>query len=379
MIEKANDLANKIIIIDTHIDVPYRLESRYEDISIRTKHGHFDYPRAKEGGLDAAFMAVYIPAYFEKKGGGKYYADKLIDLVLKIVNEHPDKFSFADSVEDVQNNFKSGSISLLIGMENATPLEGNIKNVEYFYNRGIRYITLAHSESNHISDSSYDVKRIWNGLSPFGKEVIIEMNRLGMMVDVSHISDKAFYDIINISQVPVIASHSSCRHFTPGWERNMDDEMIKTLAQHGGVIMINFGTSFIDNEARIKNNILMNELKRILASKNLSLYDPASLILAEEFLKENSTDDVPVSKVADHIDHIINLAGIGYVGLGSDFDGVFTVPKGLEDVSKYPNLINELLKRGYTGDNIEKILSGNILRVWKEVENFAEEKNNVSN
>ena len=247
---KANELAHKFLIIDTHVDVPYRLESKWEDISQSTELGHFDYPRAKDGGLDAPFMSIYIPAKHEKTGGGKELANKLIDMVEKIANEHPDKFSVAKSVDAVIENFKNGIISFPMGMENGTAIEGDLKNLKYFYDRGISYITLAHSESNHISDSSYDEEIQWNGLSPFGEEVVSEMNRLGMMVDVSHLTDSAFYDVIQISNAPVIASHSSCRYFTPEWERNMNDEMIKILAEHNGVIMINFGSSFINGKVR---------------------------------------------------------------------------------------------------------------------------------
>ena len=218
------------------------------------RKGTFDYPRAKDGGLDAPFMAIYIPPKLEKSGGGKDFANKLVDMVEKLRDEHPDKFNVAVSVDDVIQNFKNGIISFPMGMENGTAIEGDLKNLEYFYDRGIRYITLAHSESNHISDSSYDEEIQWNGLSPFGKEVVSEMNRLGMMVDVSHLTDSSFYDVIQISNAPVIASHSSCRYFTPEWERNMNDEMIKILAEQNGVIMINFGSSFLNGKVREENS-----------------------------------------------------------------------------------------------------------------------------
>jgi membrane dipeptidase len=368
---KANKLAYEFLIIDTHVDVPYRLESKWEDISQSTEKGHFDYPRAKDGGLDAPFMSIYIPAELEKTGGGKELADRLIDMVEKIANENPDKFAVAISSDAVIENFNNEIISFPMGMENGTAIEGDLKNLKYFYDRGIRYITLAHSESNHISDSSYDEEIQWNGLSPFGEKVVTEMNRLGMMVDVSHLTDSSFYDVIRVSVAPVFASHSSCRYFTPGWERNMNDEMIKTLAEHRGVIMINFGSSFINGKVRVENSKHWNYVSDWLKENNLSYGEPEAEKFIDDYFAKVELEEVTVSQVADHIDRVVELAGIDYVGLGSDFDGVRALPIGLSDVSMYPNLIAELLKRDYSEEDIEKICSGNLLRVWKEVEETA--------
>jgi membrane dipeptidase len=375
---KANELAHKFLIIDTHVDVPYRLENQWEDISESTEKGHFDYPRAKDGGLDAPFMSIYIPSELEKKGGGKKVADRLIDIVESIANEHPDKFAVATSVDAINNNFKNGIISFPMGMENGTAIEGNLKNLKYFYDRGISYITLTHSESNHISDSSYDEEIKWNGLSPFGKEVVSEMNRLGMMVDVSHLTDSAFYDVIQISKAPVIASHSSCRYFTPEWERNMNDEMIKILAENNGIIMINFGSSFINGKVREDNSKHWNYVSSWLEQNNLLYGEPEAEKFMDDYFDKVELDTVTVSQVADHIDRVVELAGIDYVGFGSDFDGLRALPVGLSDVSMYPNLIAELLKRDYSEQDIEKICSGNLLRVWKEVEETAKQLQSLS-
>ncbi|RKY93915.1 MAG: membrane dipeptidase, partial [Ignavibacteriae bacterium] len=282
-------------------------------------------------------------------------------------------FAMAYSVADVTANFKKGIISFPMGMENGTGIEGDLNNLQYFYKRGIRYITLAHSKNNYICDSSYDDEPGWNGLSPFGKEVVKEMNRLGIMVDVSHISDSSFYDVIENSSTPVIASHSSCRQFTPGWERNMSDEMIKTLTDHNGIIMINFGSSFIDGEVRKTNSGHWKNLESILAANNLSFGDKESKKIIDDYFSDVEVMEVNVSQVADHIDHVVKLVGIDYVGFGSDFDGVRHVPKGLSDVSMYPNLIYEMLKKGYSEEDIEKICSENFLRVWKEVEETAKQ------
>jgi membrane dipeptidase len=368
---KAIELSQKFLIIDTHIDIPYRLTDEWEDISGRTEKGHFDYPRAKEGGLDAAFMSVYIPSEYEQKGGGKKIADELIDMVEGITANNPDKFRVAYSTNDIFNNFNNGIISFPMGMENGTPMSGDLSNLHHFYERGIRYITFAHSKSNHICDSSYDDEILWNGLSPFGEELVWEMNKLGVMIDVSHVTDSTFYDVIEISKTPVIASHSSCRHFTPGWERNMSDEMIKELGIYGGVIMINFGSSFIDSAVQVNNSKHWNTLESMLTAKGITFSDKEADPIIDDYFSNVSVKEVTVSQVADHIDHVVALVGVDHVGFGSDFDGLRFLPKGLEDVTGYPNIIYELLKRGYSEEDIEKICGKNFIRVWKEVEETA--------
>lgn len=369
---KASELAQKLLIVDTHQDVPHRLRKKMEDISQRTEGGNFDYPRAREGGLDAVFMAVFIPAEYEEKGGAFAFANEGIDMVEGFAGRWPDKFVMARSVADVKEQFGHGRISLAMGMENGAAIEGKLANVKHFYDRGIRYITLAHSKCNHICDSSFDEERKWHGLSPFGREVVAEMNRLGMIVDVSHVSDETFYQIMELSQAPVVATHSSCRHFTPGWERNMDDDMIKLLAQKGGVIQITFGSMFVNTGV---NRRMAARKKRILEYAQANkLTGGQQEEYAEKYLKDNPMGDADVADVAAHIDHVVKLVGIDYVGLGSDFDGVGgNLPRGLTDVSCYPNLIYELLKKDYSEQDIGKICSGNFLRVWSEVERIGEQ------
>ncbi len=372
--QKATELAHKFIIVDTHIDVPERLHEEWEDISQRTEKGNFDYPRAIKGGLNAAFMSIYIPAKYQETGGAKALADTLIDMVYKFTTEWSDKFSLAFSPADVVKQFSQNKISLCMGMENGAGIEGNLSNLKYFYDRGIRYITLTHSKNNKIGDSSYDEEPKWNGLSPFGKEVVKEMNRLGIMIDVSHITDSTFYDVMEISKAPVIASHSSCRYFTPDWERNMSDDQIKLLAFHGGVIQINFGSSFLRGDLREKRSEIWNEIDSLITEKGLDRRTPEGRKFVEEYWKEHNPGFADVKDVADHIDHVVSLVGIDYVGIGSDFDGVGdSLPTGLKDVSGYPNLIYELLKRGYSEDDIEKICGKNLLRVWKQVEETAKQ------
>lgn len=346
---RAQRLAQELLIVDTHIDVPYRLHGQGEDrddVSRRTAGGHFDWERAREGGLDAAFMSIYVPARLQDEGGAKALADELIDLVEGLASAAPGRFEVARSSADVERIAAAGRVALPLGIENGAALEDDLANVAHFAARGVRYVTLAHSQNNLICDSSYAVERRWNGLSPFGVEVVREMNRLGVLVDVSHVSDEAFDDVLEVSAVPPIASHSSCRAFVPGFERNLDDERIARLGEAGGVLHINFGSAFLTAEAN------------------------ATAFAA----RENGGGTVAlttVADVADHIDHAVALAGVEHVGLGSDFDGVDDLPVGLEDVSRYPALIEELLRRGYSDDELRAILGGNLMRVWRAAEAYA--------
>ena len=376
----ADSLADVFIITDGHVDLPYRLriknfrlEREYLGIPIQSAEGDFDYERAKAGGLDAPFMSIYIPSGQQKNPDmGKALADSLINMVEGIAQAHPDKFGMARTPADIIANTQAGKISLPMGMENGAAVGNDIENVSYFFDRGIRYITLTHAKDNQICDSSYDTTRTWNGLSPFGEKVVAEMNRLGIMVDISHVSDSTFYDVLKITKVPVIASHSSCRYFTPGFQRNMSDEMLKALAKNGGVIQINFGADFIDSVARV-NTRLRDSLETLLASKNLTSRDEAAQPIIEQFGKTHKELFSDVERVADHIDHVVKIAGIDHVGIGSDYDGVGdSLPLGLKDVSTYPNLISVLLRRGYTPAEIEKICSQNVFRVWNAVIATAE-------
>ena len=379
--EEAERIAKNSIIIDTHIDVPYRIIDEWEDVSVTTDGGDFDYPRAISGGLNAPFMSIYTPASLEAEGKSKERAEQLIDIVNRIANESPEKFAIALSPDDIENQFEEGKISLPMGMENGSPIEGNLENIEYFFNKGIRYITLAHSLSNHISDSSYDENKAHGGLSEFGGEVVHEMNRIGMIIDISHVSDDAFWDVMEISTAPAIASHSSARHFTPGFERNMNDEMIKKLAENDGIIMINFGSAFLTADAN-KYNSKRNETWEKLQNNNdqeiIDIYGSDNGDTRDKFNKTyaklNPYPYATLEQTLDHFDHVVQLTGsINHVGIGSDYDGVGnTLPIGLKDVSMYPNLVEGLLKRNYTESDIKKVLGENLLRVWRSIENKAE-------
>ncbi|MEO1384652.1 MAG: dipeptidase, partial [Bacteroidota bacterium] len=339
-----------------------------------TEQGNFDFERARKGGLDAPFMSIYIPAALQKTpGASKQLADSLIDMVEALAENYPDKFIVAKNPDDVEAAFAANKVALPMGMENGSPIEEDIANVQHFYDRGVRYITLTHSKVNNICDSSYDTTRTWNGLSPFGEQVVKEMNRVGIMVDVSHISDSAFYDVMALTDVPVIASHSSCRFYTPGFERNMNDDMLQVLKENGGVIQINFGSTFIDSTSQIERTKARRAFNTYMEENELEATDSLRTAFFETYYKTHPDFFSDVSVVADHIDHVAQLIGVDHVGFGSDFDGVGdSLPTDLKDVSQYPNLILELLERGYSDEDIEKICYKNVWRVWRAVEKAAE-------
>ncbi|MEO9474321.1 MAG: dipeptidase [Cyclobacteriaceae bacterium] len=378
LMAKAEELSKKFVIVDGHVDLPYRmkkagfiLKKEVMDVTKETT-GNFDYVKAKAGGLDAPFMSIYIPSTYQVTGGAKNFADSLINMVEKLTVAFPDMFALANSPADIVENFDKGLVSLPMGMENGAPIGDDINNVAYFYERGIRYVTLTHAKDNKICDSSYDTTYTWNGLSPFGEEVVKEMNRVGIMVDISHVSDSAFYDVMKITQAPPIASHSSCRYYTPGFERNMSDDMIKLLGEKEGVIHINFGSTFLSKESQDKFDLMEEHLINYRTENELGLKDSAYIAYARQYAEDQDVfADVEI--VADHIDRVVDLAGIESVAFGSDFDGVGnSLPNGLKDVSMYPNIIFELLKRGYTEEQIEMICYKNSFRVWNKTIAIAE-------
>ena len=374
----AEQIAQDSLILDSHIDVPYRLWRQHlegleiDDISGSTD-GDFDFIRARKGGLNVPFFSIYLPASTQEDGTSHQMANELIDMVEDIVTLHPEKFILINSVADLGSITKKNIVGIALGMENGAPIQGDLSRVQYYFDRGIRYITLTHSKTNHISDSSYDENIQWHGLSEFGKNLIEEMNKVGIMVDISHVNDEAFYQAIELSQVPVIASHSSLRYFTPGFERNVDDAMLSKLAKKGGVIQINFGSSFISSRPR-DYLVTMNSFLESRLGQNLEEVSEQDIReTRSEFIANNSYPYASLDEVLDHFDRVVQLVGIDHVGIGSDYDGVGdTLPVGLKDVSTYPTIIQGLLERGYSRKDIQKILGGNLIRVWKEVEEYAE-------
>jgi membrane dipeptidase len=372
--ELARRVALENLLVDTHIDVPYRLEEKWEDVTRATEGGDFDYERARKGGLDVPFMSIYTPGSSEEKGTSYELANRLIDRVEAMAGRAPDRFAIVKTPNEAEAAVESGRIALAMGMENGSPLDGELENVAFFRDRGISYITLAHSLSNHISDSSYDEERKWNGLSPFGREVVAEMNRQGVMIDVSHVSDEAFWQVLELSEAPVIASHSSARHFTPGWERNMSDDMIVAMARKGGVIQINLGSSFLTEKARAWYETMAKNRKAFLSDNGYDEHGDEAREFQAGYREEHPFPFATMDDVMAQFQHVIGLVGVAHVGIGSDYDGVGdSLPEGLKDVSTYPNLVEALLAQEYSLDDVRAILGGNLMRVWREAGRRAQD------
>ncbi|MEP6908356.1 MAG: dipeptidase [Pseudoxanthomonas sp.] len=375
---QARKLAQEALIVDTHIDAPTGLVAEWHDLGQRTPSREFDYPRAREGGLDVAFMSIYTSPDEDEAGKARQIAHLQIDAVEAMVGRHPDKFALLSSPADIDRLRANNHVLLALGMENGAPLGDDLAQLAQFHARGVRYITLAHSASNRISDSSYSRIHQWQGLSPFGKRVVAEMNRLGMMVDVSHLSDAATQQAVELSRVPVIASHSGLRHFTPGFERNLSDELAKAIAAKGGVVQLTFGIGFVnrqaadDLQAYFSAEAALDARNATARAAGNPIEDPAAF--DEEWQRNHPVPATPIDAVLDQIDYAVKLIGIDHVGLGSDFDGVSgNLPEGLRSVADYPNLIAGLQARGYKDDDLKKILGGNLLRVWAAVEAGSEQ------
>jgi membrane dipeptidase len=364
--EKAMKIHHEAIVVDTHCDTPMVMLERGLDIGQKSDKNDVDLIRMKEGGLDASFFAVFISNRLDKKHPAKN-ALEMIDEILQQVEKYPDLAEMAYSPGDIQDIHQKGKRAILIGIENGGPIEGSLRILRDFYRLGVRYITLTHNSNNDICDSSNAETEKWNGVSPFGKKVIKEMNRLGMLIDVSHISDKAFWDVLEISEVPVFASHSCVRSICHS-PRNLSDDMIKALAKKGGVIQVTFYSGFLDEEFKQKSNEIrrkiapeIKKLKETYKDNQEGYWDGVF-----KLWKKHSPPPIPIEKLIDHIDQVVKLVGVDYVGLGSDFDGAGSFPRGLEDVSGFPLITYHLLKRGYSETDIKKILGGNFLRVFEK-------------
>lgn len=377
--DAAHKLAQDAVIVDTHIDAPTELLERWSELAGEVKDREFDYVKARRGGLDVAFMSIYTSPEQDASGKAWQIANTMIDGVAALVQRHPDKFALLTSPKEAQRLRKGGRVLLPLGMENGAPLGDNLGNVQFFFNRGVRYITLAHSAPNRIADSSYAAEKKWNGLSPFGQQVVAEMNRVGIMVDVSHLGDASALEAIRISRVPVIASHSAFRHFTPGFERNISDDIAKAVAAKGGVVQVPFGTMFIspesaaDGQAYYRARQAFDQRNAELKAQGQPALDQAAF--DKDWAPKHPPRSSTLAQVLDEIDYGVKLIGIDHIGLGSDFDGVGgELADGLKTVADYPNLIAGLQARGYSDTNIRKILGGNLLRVWGVIEAGAGKK-----
>jgi membrane dipeptidase len=356
-------LHKSAFVIDSHCDTPLKLFEG-ADIGIRNEQGHFDFVRMKEGGVDAVFFAIYTSNFIEADAATRK-ALQLIARTYDAVEKSQDKVAVALTTDDAMQLKEMGMGAVFLGMENGYPIQKDLSLLRLFYDMGIRYITLTHGGNNEICDSSSAKEKRWSGLSPFGKKVVKEMNRLGIMIDVSHISDDSFYDVLKYSKKPVVASHSCCRALADV-PRNMSDQMIKDLADSGGVIQINFYPPFLDKAYSDKFKPLCDEYDKALdlyrknPKKHEAMYREA----------EGRMMAIPrpsYKVVVDHIDHVVKLVGVDYVGIGSDFDGIEVAPTGLEGVEKLPVITSELVTRGYSEEDIKKILGGNFLRIMNQV------------
>ena len=371
--DAARRLAQDAIIVDTHIDAPGVLTDKWADLAGEHKDREFDYPKARAGGLDVAFMSIYTSPRQDADGSAWQAANAMIDGVEALVQRHPDKFAILTSPKDAERLLEGGRVLLPLGMENGAPLGDKLENVQFFFDRGVRYITLAHSAANRLADSSYAAEKKWNGLSPFGRQVVAEMNRLGIMVDVSHLGDASALEAIRLSKVPVIASHSAFRHFTPGFERNISDEIAKAVAARGGVVQVPFGTAFInpesaaDLQAQFRARVAFDQRNAELKAQGKPQEDRAAFEKAWE--EAHPVRSSTLAQVLDQIDYGVKLLGVDHVGIGSDFDGVGgELANELKTVADFPNLVAGLQARGYSDADIRKILGGNLLRAWTAIE-----------
>jgi membrane dipeptidase len=376
----AQRFAREAIIVDTHIDAPSELMKQWRDLGVDAPGVEFDYPRARQGGLDVAFMSIYTSPEDDAAGTARQKAHMQIDAVEALAARHPDRFALLRSPADIERLSQNRRVLLALGMENGAPIGDDLAQLEVFHRRGVRYITLAHSHSNRIADGSYSLDRPHGGLSPFGEQVVKQMNRLGIMVDVSHLSDDAVRDVLRVTKAPVIASHSGMRHFTPGFERNLSDALAKAIAKNGGVVQIVFGSGFIDARAAADTTAYFRALaafQRELEAARARGETPAKTLAQfdAEWDAAHPKPDTRIEQVVAQIDHAVKLLGEDHVGIGSDFDGVGgALPVGLKSVADYPNLIEALRQRGYSDERLRKILGGNLLRVWREVEARAEKR-----
>lgn len=365
---RALSICKNNLLLDSHIDWPEKQLTDPEDIAGRVENGDFDYERAVTGGLNTVFSVAYINSEYDVNKG-RTIVDSMLSIVKYTIEKHPDRFAPALTPENVKKNFKEGLISLPVCLENGSPLGNSLEYLKYLKEKGIVYVTLCHDRTNDISDSNFDQERRWNGLSPFGREVIREMNRLGLMIDISHSTDSAAFQALQYSVAPVVATHSSCRELVPGLERNLPDTLIKAIAQKNGVVMVNFGSYFLEPEC------LNNWVYLMFQWPDSTGIEPFSAEWSDFMVEFGKTHRLrsDAAMVAEHIDHIVKLVGIDHVGIGSDLDGVDNAqPDNLPDVSAYPVLVYELLKMGYTENDLQKILSENFLRVWADVLAFAD-------
>jgi membrane dipeptidase len=375
---RAKALHRDAIVVDTHLDAPDQLADKWADVASKGATDHFDIPRATQGGYTAPFFSIYVAASYSDRGAARR-ALELIDLTNRVVDQHPRDMMLATSAADIRTAKRGGKMAVLMGIEGGHAIEDSLAILRQMYRAGIRYMTLTHTNTNHWADSSgpfyepdFDPKKsaLHGGLSEFGREVVKEMNRLGMIVDISHVSDATVDDVLEVSRAPVMASHSSCRSIAD-MPRNLSDEQIKRVVAKGGMININFGSVFLDQKAYDEMKVKLGKIrKQWIAIRQKYKADPEKASQARRALFKSfgAPYRTQWTKVVEHIEHVIKVAGEDAVGLGTDYDGVSDTPIGLEDVSMLPKLTEELLRRGHSEARVKKILGENFLAYFARVE-----------
>ncbi|HSF17352.1 MAG TPA: dipeptidase [Vicinamibacteria bacterium] len=369
----AREVHSRALVLDTHADTTQQMIFEAFDLGARASTGHVDIPRMREGGVDAVFFSIWMPGTLS---GPEVVKRSLrqIDAVREQVRRHPDDLVLATTASEVRAAQREGKIAALMGMEGGHMIDDDLAVLRMYRELGVRYLTLTHFQNNHWADASTDEPE-HNGLTDFGKDVVRELNRLGVMVDISHVSDKTFYDALEVSKAPLMASHSSCRSLSDH-PRNMSDDMIKALAAKGGVIQINYEITFISqkaNDAKAAQGWDVTKIVDALSERcgdNLACEIREGERLDREAMERGELPQVSWTEIVDHIDHVVKLVGPEHVGLGSDFDGA-SMPLGMDDISKLPRLTEALLEKGYGEENVVKILGANLLRVMEETERVA--------
>ena len=371
--QRAMQIHRRAIVIDTHNDVTTPMTNNNYDLSGTPPAPYrTNIARMKQGGLTGEFFSLYIKPWYVEHGGSARRTLDMIDSVYRAVERHPNDLMFATSVADIRRAKRTGKVAALMGIEGGHAIEDSLPTLREFYRLGVRYMTLTWNNTNNWADAGRGEKK-HNGLSDFGKEVVREMNRLGMLIDVSHVSDKTMSDALDISKAPIIASHSSARALSDV-PRNIPDDLLKRIAKNGGVVHVNFYTAFVDTKTVTPQSDARDERLKAQQDAINEKYRNDPERRAEESDKleaANPLPPLPISKLIDHIDHIVKVAGIDHVGIGADFDGANDMPEGAQDVSMLPNITYELLKRGYSERDIIKVLGGNFLRAFAAAERVA--------
>ena len=360
------------IVVDTHNDILSMMTDDNYDIGVSSvgKY-HTDLARMKQGGVTAEFFSVYVDRKYVTEGGAARRALDMIDYVYRAAEKYPNDFMLAYSVADIRRAKRQRKIAALMGIEGGHAIEDSLMALRDFYRLGIRYMTLTHNNTNSWADACCDTAK-HNGLNDFGKEVVREMNRIGMLIDVSHVSDKTMSDVLELSRAPVIASHSSARALGDR-PRNIPDDLLRRFTKNGGVVMVMFFPGFIDKNVIAASRERTERLKPQMDELAAKYKDDPKRLEEErnKLLAANPLPATPLSVLIDHFDHVAKVAGVDHVGIGSDFDGVSSLPVGMEDISKLPNITYELLKRGYSERDVRKILGGNFLRAFAQAERVA--------